>query len=125
MPMHVRIVQSRKLVHMSGMHCHMAHLLQVAVLLCTVENTVVQGLCFKPRMSGSKHKSSGYVADIFKEYQLLYSTTVLFKVLCCKIKNIFFNFCVFLMNYLHEKCYKPITVSYSIAHCVSLVPRLT
>lgn len=54
----------------------------------------MQGLRFEPRMSGSKHESSGDVADIVKEYQLLYSTIVLFKVLRCKIKNIFFIFCV-------------------------------
>ena len=52
------------------------HPLQVVVLLCallysTVSSTVVQYLYFKPRMSGSKHKSSGDVAG----------TTVLFKVL--------------------------------------------
>ena len=37
------------------------------MLLCTVQSTVVQGLCFKPRMSGSEHKSSGDIADIVKE----------------------------------------------------------
>ena len=57
--------------------------------------------------------------------QLLYCTTVLFKVLQCKIKNVFFIFCVFLMYYLCEKYYKPITVQYYIADCVSWVPRLT
>ena len=59
--------------------------------------------------------------------QLLYSTTVLFKVLYCKIKNVFFISCVssFFMYYLCEKYYKPITVQYYIANCVSWVPRLT
>ena len=46
---------------------------------------MVQDLYFKPRMSGSKRKSSGDIA----------ATTVLFKVLYCKmIKNVFFIFCV-------------------------------
>ena len=96
------------------------HPLQVVVLLCTllystVQSTVVQYLYFKPRMSGSKHKSSGDVAH----------TTVLFKVLYCKIKNVFFNFFVcFFMCYLCEKYYKPITVQYYIVDCVTQVPRI-
>ena len=56
--------------------------------------------------------------------QLLYCTTVLFKVLYCKIKNVFFILCLFFMYYLREKYYKPITVQYYIADCVSWVPRL-
>ena len=60
------------------------HPLRVAVLVHnllhrTVERTVVQCLYFKPRMSGSKHKSCAGVT----------STAVLFKVLYCKIKNVF------------------------------------
>ena len=55
--------------------------------------------------------------------QLLYCTTVLLKVLYCKIKNVFL--CLFFMYYLCEKYYKPITVQYYIADCVSWVPRLT
>ena len=51
--------------------------------------------------------------------------TVLFKVLYCKIKNVFFIFCVhFLMYYLCEKYYKPITVKYYTGDCVSWVPSL-
>ena len=57
--------------------------------------------------------------------QLLCYTTVLFKVLYCKIKNIFFIFCLFFMYYLCEKYYKPITLQYYIVDCVSWVPRLT
>ena len=53
-------------------------------------------------------------------------TTVLFKLLYCKIKNIFLIFlCLFFMYYLCEKYYKPITVQHYIANCVSWVPRLT
>ena len=66
-------------------------------------------------MSGSKRKSSGDVAG----------TTVLFKVLYCKIKTFSLFFVFFLMYYLCEKYYKPITVQYYIADCVSWVPRLT
>ena len=48
--------------------------LQVVVLLCTllystVYSTVAQHLYFKPRMSGSKHKSSGDVAGTVKKHQ--------------------------------------------------------
>ena len=52
--------------------------------------------------------------------QLLYCTTVLFKVLYCKMKK-----CLFFMYYLCEKYYKPITVQYCIADCVNWVSRLT
>lgn len=38
----------------------------------------------------------------------------------------FYFFCVFVfMYYLHVKNYKPITVQYYIADCVSWIPRLT
>ena len=52
------------------------HPLQVVVLLCTllystVYNTVVQYLYLKPRMSGSKHKSSGDVAGTAKKCQAI------------------------------------------------------
>ena len=67
-------------------------------------------------MSGNKHKSSSDVAG----------TTVLFKVLYCKIKNVlFFCVCLFFMYYLCEKYYKPFTVQYYVANCVTWVPRLT
>ena len=49
--------------------------------------------------------------------QRLYCTTVLFKVLYCKIKNALF-LCLFFMYYLCEECYKAITVQYYIANCV-------
>ena len=57
--------------------------------------------------------------------QLLYCTTVLFKVLYYKIKNVYFCVCLFFMYYLREKYYKPVIVEYYIADCVSWVPRLT
>ena len=57
--------------------------------------------------------------------QLLCYTTVLFKVRCCKIKNILFLLCLFFMYYLCAKYYMPITVQYYVANCVYWVPRLT
>ena len=66
---------------------------------------------------------------LFTRCQPLYASccTVLFKVLYCKIKNVFFTFCVclFFMYYLCEKYYKPITVQYYIADCDRWLPRLT
>ena len=55
-----------------------------------------------------------------------YYCNILFKVLYCKIKNVFFIFCVCLsfMYYLCEKYYKLVTVQYCIADYVSWVPRL-
>ena len=55
--------------------------------------------------------------------QLLYCTTVLFKVLRLNMFSSFF--CLFFMYYLCEKYYKPITVQYYIADCVNWVHRLT
>ena len=51
-------------------------------------------------------------------------TTVLFKVLCYKIKNVFFIFV--LVFYVHIVCVKSILnlLQYS-TDCVSWVPRLT
>ena len=60
--------------------------------------------------------------------QLLCCITVLFKILYCKIKTVFFIYCIcFFTYYLHEKYYKPIMLyrQYYIADCVRWVPRLT
>lgn len=51
----------------------------------------------------------------------LFCTTVLFKIFCYKIKNIFLIFFVYC---LCEKYYKLITVQSYMADCVSWVPRL-
>ena len=57
---------------------------------------------------------------------LLSWTTVLLKVLCCKIKNVFVIFsCLFFMYYLCGKSSKSTTVLYHIANCVRWVPGLT
>ena len=66
-------VQSRKLVHVSGVHRH-AHLLQVVVLLCillysTIQSTVEQYLYSKPRIPRSKCTSSSSVAA--KKHQVI------------------------------------------------------
>ena len=50
-------------------------------------------------------------------------STELFKVLHCKFENVLFYVCLF-TYYLCEKYYKPVTVQYYIADCVSWVPRL-
>ena len=56
-------VQSGKLVHVSGIHCHVCASSKsgCTFVYFTVESTVAQYLYFKPRMSGSKCKSSGDV----------------------------------------------------------------
>ena len=59
-------------------------------------------------------------------YQLLYCTTVLSKVVHCKIENVLvFCVCLLFTYYLCGKYYKPVTVQYYITDCVSWVPRLT
>ena len=58
-------------------------------------------------MSENKCKSSGNVAG----------NTEFFKVLYCKIQNVYFM-CLFFMYYLCEKYYKPITEQYHIADYV-------
>ena len=66
-PNHVRSV------HVSDIHCHMhesptsvyafVYFVEYGTVLCnTVSSTIVQYFCSKPRMSGSKHKSSNDVA---------------------------------------------------------------
>ena len=61
----------------------------------------VQNLYFKPRMSGTKYKSSSNIAG----------TMVLFRVLYCKIKNVLF-LRLFSRHYLCENYYEPIAVQY-------------
>ena len=51
-------------------------------------------------------------------------TSVVYFSRYCKIKHFYF-LCLFSMYYLHAKYYKPITVQYYTAHCVSWIPRLT
>ena len=96
---------------MSGVHCHVCGSSAdgCAFVCFTVEycpdDTAVQHLYFKPRLSGNKGESSDDVAG----------TAVLFKVTQYKIKNVFFLFLCLFVNviyYLCEKYYKPITVQY-------------
>ena len=59
--------------------------------------------------------------------QLLYYTTVLFKALRYKIKNIssIFCACLFLLAIICVKSYKPIASQHYTAECVSWVPVVT
>ena len=78
------------------------------ILYSTVESIVVQYLYVKPR-AVSKRKNSSDVSG----------TTVLFRVLYCKIKNVW-SFVLF-MYYLGEMYSKSITVQYYTAGCGSRV----
>ena len=99
------------------------HPLQVACL-CVLYNTAVQYLCFNPRISRSKWKSNSDAAGTAKKCQLLFCTTVLFKVLFCKIKNVLYF--LFVMYFLCEKYCKPtIIIQYYTVDRVSWVLRLT
>ena len=62
------------------------------------------------------------MADTAKKHRLFHCTTILFRILYYKTKNVFFTFCAcfFFVYYLCGKYYKPITVQYYIADCVSL-----
>ena len=87
-------VQSCKLVHMSGVLCHVCAsstggcaFVYFTVQYCVEHRSTVS--LFQTQDSGSKCKTSGDVAG----------TTVLFKVLYCKIKNVFLFF-VFLCFYV-------------------------
>ena len=110
--------QSRNLVCTPGVCCHVSASSTRVVLLCTslfgtVHRIVIQCPYLKPRMSGSKHQSSGDIAG----------TTVLFQVLNHKVKNAFIF--VLFMYYWCEEYYKPTPVQYSIANYVTWLPRLT
>ena len=87
--------------HVSGV-VTCTHPLQGLVLLCTLLYTAIRStdLYFKPRMSGSKCKSSSNVVGIAKKHQLLYCPIVLFKALYCKM-NYFYAFSV----YSHCACF--------------------
>ena len=57
---------------MSGIHCHVcpSSTSGCAFVYFTVQSTVVQGLYFRPRMSGKKPKSSSDVAGTAKKCQV-------------------------------------------------------
>ena len=75
-------------------------------------------------MSGSKRKSSGAVAGTAKKCPLLYWTAVLFKVLSCKIKNVFFIFLCLFLCIIRVKSIINL-LQYNTIDYVSWVPRLT
>ena len=132
-------VQSCKLVHVSGIHCHgcassTSCCLLWALLQSTVQIIVIQYLYFKPRISGSKHKSSSDVVGIAQKHQLLYCPIVLFKALYCKMNyfcafSVYSHLCLFFM-YSHF-CVKSIikllqysVIQHYIVNCICRVPRL-
>ena len=100
-------VQLHILVHVAGVRCHVCAssasgcVFVCFAVACWIEccSTVslFQYLYFKPRMSRSKRKSRDDTARIAQMCQLLYCTAILLKVLHCKIKNVFFIFCLLFM----------------------------
>jgi len=97
---------------------------EIAVALHLLLLTILQLYHLPPPLPPPVGNSS----SLFTRCQLLDAscTTVLFKVLHCKMKNVFSIFCAhFLMYYLCEKYYKSITIHYNIANYVSWVLRLT
>ena len=106
-------------------HVLSMHSLQVVVFCSfTVQPRVeysLQCLSFKPRMSRSKHNSTGDVDST----TICSCTVLLYFSRYCPIRFLEFIFlCVFFMYYLCEKYYKLIIVQYYIPNCVSWVPRL-
>ena len=107
-------------------HVLSMHSLQVVVFCSfTVQPRVeysLQCLSFKPRMSRSKHNSTGDVDST----TICSCTVLLYFSRYCPIRFLEFIFlCVFFMYYLCEKYYKLIIVQYYIPNCVSWVPRLS
>ena len=96
------------------------HPLQVVVLLCTLQYCTEYSSIVSLFQAQDVQKQASKPVGVA-------GTTVFFKALYCKIKSLFFIFCVclFFMYYLREKYYKPIPLQYYRADCVSWVPRLT
>ena len=112
-------IQSRKLVHVSGVHCHVcaSSTSGCAFVYFTVLYRVQQYSIFISS-SGCPEAS---IKAVVMQLVLLYFSRY------CPVRLQMFNFCVslFFMYYLCKKYYKPITVQYYIADYVSWVPRLT
>ena len=111
-------VQSSKLIHVSGVQCHTCASSTSGCALCALLYVLyrVQYLYFKPRMSGSKHKS---ISDV--------TGTLLYFSRYCAVKfKTFSSFFVFdFMYYLCEDDYEPITIPYYIVDGVSWVSKVT
>ena len=75
------------------------HPLQVAVLLCPLHDRV-QYLSFKPKMSRSKHKSSG---DVLLTGASCYTVPLYFTKYCTVSFKMFIFLCLFSFKYLFEK----------------------
>ena len=119
MRMCVCMLKSLKAVHVSGVHCHGLHPLQVAVQLALrlLLLMTLQLYHLPPPFPPPSVTLLACSLDASPWCQLLHCTTVLFEVLYCKMKNVYF-----FMSYLCEKYYKSITVQYYMADCVSWVP---
>ena len=106
-----------------AVHQHQAVNLQLA--LCLLLLMILQLYHLPPPLSPTVNNS----LCLLTRCQHLYAScctvlTVLFKVSCCKILNIFFISCLF-FYVLCEKYYEFITLQYYTANYVSRAPRLT
>ena len=113
-------VQPRNLVHVSGVHCHVraSSTSGCAFVYFTVQYCIEYGSTvslFQAQDVQKQANNQWWCIDSW--YYCIFQGTVPW------LKCLFFVF-VF-MYYLCEKYYKPITVQYYIADCVSWVPRLT
>ena len=113
-------VQSHKLVHMFGIHCHVCASSTCGwIFVYFIEYSSTVSL-FQAKDVRSKCKASGAIA-------VLRSTSYCYFSRYCTIRLKCFPYFggLFFMHYLCEKCYKPITVQYYVADCISWVLRLT
>ena len=82
---------------------------KLQLALCLLLLTILR-LCHHPALPSPPVSNSSCLFPRCQPLCASYCTTVLFKVLYCKIKNVLF--CVFFAYYLYEKYHKPITVQY-------------
>ena len=111
-------VQSYKLVHVSGIHCHTpaSSTSGFAIVYFTVQYCIEYGTF----ISSPGCLEASLKATVMQLVLLYFSRYCTVRLKC------FLSFlCLFFMYYLCEKYYKPITVQYYITDCVSWVPRLT
>ena len=113
-------VQSRKLVHVSGTHCHMQ---ASSTRGCASVCFGVQS-CIEHSSPVSLFQAQEVGKQGWKQEDAA-GTTVLLKVPYCKMKMFSYFLCLLVMCYLGEKYHKPITAQYYIVTCLSWVPRLT
>ena len=117
-------VQSCKLVHVSGVHCHVrasftngCAFVYLTVQYCIDYSSTVS-LFQAQDVRKQVYKSSSDVAGTATKHQLFF-ILLYFSWYCpIRLKTLSSFLCVFFMYYLCEKYYKPITVQYYIADCV-------